>query len=310
VFHALPRISDVAVADLLSVIRARLLRYLVRRRVVEGNGEGETRFLADDLAEREPALAQLAAAAVSGLPLAGPELRRKPLTVVLPAADGPKVVRALCVEDGGFSLHAATRAGAEDEVGRTNLFNYVLRPPIAQEHVTLTADGLVAIQLKKPFRDGTVSVEMDPLSLVSRLAAAVHPPRFHTVRYGGVLAPHAKWRPLVVPPPRPPAPEAACHSLPMTPNAPPRSPTHRCGHVPWHVLMRRTLHIDVETCPKCGGKLKLIALVQDPEGIARYLRHLGLPTEVPAMGAARGPPFWQSRVLRRRYGEPPGEAEA
>src|SRR5450759_1353107 len=333
----LSRAPPGGVADLLSVIRARLLRYLVRRHVVEvacgacrlgrqrsvaggyGNpsrvpinteAEGETRFLADDLAEREPALAQLAAAAVSGLPLAGPELRRKPLTVVLPAATCPKVVRPLCVEDGGFSLHAATRAGAEDDVGRTNLFNYVLRPPIAQEHVTLTADGLVAIQLKKPFRDGTVSVEMDPLSLVSRLATSVHPPRFHTVRYGGVLAPHATWRPLVIPPPRPPAVEDAGHSLPMTTNAPPRPPSHRCGHIPWHVLMLRTLHIDVETCPKCGGKLKLIALVQDPEGIARYLRHLGLPTEAPAMAAARGPPFWQSRVLRRRYGESPDAAEA
>jgi hypothetical protein len=121
VFHALPRISDVAVADLLQVIRARLLCYLVRCRVVEDDGEGQNRFLADDLAEREPALAQLAAAAVAGLPPAGPELRRKPLTVVLPASDGPKVVRPLCVEDGGFSLHAHTRAGAEDDVGRNNL---------------------------------------------------------------------------------------------------------------------------------------------------------------------------------------------
>ncbi|MBN2574710.1 MAG: hypothetical protein JXP73_09085 [Deltaproteobacteria bacterium] len=51
----------------------------------------------------------------------------------------------------------------------------MIRPPIAAEHVTLTEDGIVAIQPKKPFRDGTVSVEMDPLSLVSRLAAAVHP---------------------------------------------------------------------------------------------------------------------------------------
>jgi hypothetical protein len=49
VFHALPRISDTAVADLLQVIRARLLRYLIRRRIVEDD-EGETRFLADDLA--------------------------------------------------------------------------------------------------------------------------------------------------------------------------------------------------------------------------------------------------------------------
>jgi hypothetical protein len=38
------------------------------------------------------------------------------------------------------------------------------------------------------------------------------------------------------------------------------------------------LGIDVETCPRCGGKMKIIALVRDPQSIARYLRHLGLPT--------------------------------
>jgi len=82
----------------------------------------------------------------------------------------------------------------------------------------------------------------------------------------------------------------------------------------------RHLGIDVETlgparpapaprgfaasCARCGGKMEVIALVRDPQGIARYLRHLGFPTEEPSMAPARGPPFWQSRVLRRRYGEP------
>ena len=70
---------------------------------INNDGEWQTRFLADDLAEREPVLAHLAAAAVSGLPPAGPELRRTPLTIVLPRAHSPKVVRPLCVEDGGFS---------------------------------------------------------------------------------------------------------------------------------------------------------------------------------------------------------------
>jgi Putative transposase len=60
----------------------------------------------------------------------------------------------------------------------------VLRPPIAQEHVTLTAAGLVAVKLKKPFRDGTVSVEMHPLALISRLAASVHPPGFTVFAMG------------------------------------------------------------------------------------------------------------------------------
>lgn len=105
-------------ADLLQVIRTRVTRVLVRPRVVEADSDANTRLLPDDLAEREPALAQLAAAAVSGLPSAGPELRRKPLKITLPTASGPKVVRPLCVDDAGFSLQAATRAWAQDDLGR------------------------------------------------------------------------------------------------------------------------------------------------------------------------------------------------
>jgi len=42
--------------------------------------------------------------------------------------------------------------------------------------------------LKKAYSEGTVAVYMDPLSLLSRLATSVPPPRFHTVRDAGVLA--------------------------------------------------------------------------------------------------------------------------
>jgi hypothetical protein len=41
-------------------------------------------------------------------------------------------------------------------------------------------------------------------------------------------------------------------------------------------------------CPRCGGKMRLVALVQEPENIARYLRHLGLTTEVPPMAPLSG----------------------
>ena len=92
-------------------------------------------------------------------------------------------------------------ADADDERGRAALVRYVLRPPIAQERLKLLDGGLVRIELRRPFGDGTVAVDMDPLSLLCRLAAAVPPPRFNTVRYAGVLAPASRWRPLVVPPP-------------------------------------------------------------------------------------------------------------
>jgi len=57
--------------------------------------------------------------------------------------------------------------------GREKLLRYVLRPPIAQERVEHRPDGLVRITLKRAYADGTLAVDMDPLSLLCRLATAV-----------------------------------------------------------------------------------------------------------------------------------------
>ena len=96
-------------------------------------------------------------------------------------------------------MHAATRAEALDSAGREALLRYVLRPPVAQERVEQRPDGLVRITLKKAYTDGTIAVDMDPLSLLCRLATSVPPPRFHTVKYAGVLAPASRWRSRLAP---------------------------------------------------------------------------------------------------------------
>ncbi|WP_437995577.1 transposase [Sorangium sp. So ce185] len=112
--------------------------------------------------------------------------------------------KPLCAALDGFTLHAATRAGAHHAVAREALLRYVLRPPLAKERVEPQQDGLVRLSLKRAFADGTVAVDMDPLSLLCRLAASVPPPRFHTVKYAGVLASASPWRKRIGPRPAKP----------------------------------------------------------------------------------------------------------
>jgi hypothetical protein len=295
-FHALPSLSSGEVANLMQAVRLRILRWLARRGVLDDMGE---LAVADaEFAEREPALAALANASVSGLAPAGPE-RRERAPIALRGDVGVKVMAPLSVAELGFSLLAATVAGAEDAAGREALVKYVLRPPIAQERVKLVADGLVRIELRRPFRDGTIAIDLDPLSLLCRLAATVPPPKMHLTRYAGVLAAAHKWRAKVVPPP--PA-DAANDDIHTHENSE-RPATHRSGYWPWAKLLERSLGIDADKCETCGAKMKLRALVFRADSIERYLRHLGEPTEPLPLSPARGPPYFKSRALRRKLGE-------
>jgi hypothetical protein len=301
VFHALAELETQDVADLLQVIRVRVLAYLEKQGVIESRAE--LLLLDDGFAEREPALAQLAAASVSGLGPAGPERRnqrdaaRPPLEpVCLRGEPGVAVAAPLSVAELGFSLHARTTARADDLRGKEQLIKYVLRPPVAQERLELLPDELVRVTLKRPFKDGTVAVDMDPLSLLCRLAAAVPPPRAHVVRYAGVLAAAAKLRPLVVPPLPAPAAGAGTDAA----AAKDRPATHRSRYRPWAELLKRTFAIDVQACAACGGRLRLKAFVTRPASVERLLRSLGEPTDAPGLAPARDPPFYKSHVVRRR----------
>jgi hypothetical protein len=177
-----------------------VLERLVRRMEKYLRGNGQLRTLEDEQGadgEGDPE-GNLAASAVSGqAPPAGPQWvsRLAPLEPLALAYDKP-----LCASLDGFTLHAATRAGALDPAGREARLHYVLRPPVAQERVEQRPDGLVRITLKKAYTDGTIAVDMDPRSLLCRLATSVPPPRLHTVKYAGVLAPASPWRSRLAPP--------------------------------------------------------------------------------------------------------------
>jgi hypothetical protein len=76
------------------------------------------------------------------------------------------------------------RPGPAPSVGGT--------PPLANDRLHILPEGAVRLDFKKPWSDGTCSVDLEPLAFIARLAALVPPPRRHLTRYVGVLSSHSK----------------------------------------------------------------------------------------------------------------------
>jgi hypothetical protein len=140
------------------------------------------------------------------------------------------------------------------------------------------------VQLKTPYRDRTTHVILEPLDLLARLAALVPPPRLHQTRYHGVFAPHHALRAAITPAGRG---RGARHI------AAAERPVPKHVSLTWAQRLKRVFAIEIETCRRCGGKLKVIASIEDPALIERILAHLEqrLTAERPRSPfASRAPP--------------------
>src|SRR5262249_8651392 len=60
--------------------------------------------------------------------------------------------------------------------------------------------------------------------------------------------------------------------------------------VDWATLLRRSLSVDALECPKCHGRLRVVAVIAERESVRQILVHLGWPTDPPPHARARHPP--------------------
>ncbi len=136
---------------------------------------------------------------------------------------------------------------------------------------------------RQPTRQGATFTDISRDTFLARLAALVPPPRFHLVRYYGVLANCHKLRPRITPKTATDEPrqlslfeqgagqEFACIG---TLGQVAESPPHR---VPWAKLLARVFKIDISTCPKCQGPMRMRDAVTDPDKIALHLHGARAP---------------------------------
>jgi Putative transposase len=283
-FRPLPPPNDDEVGVVLARIAARVQRLLKRRGLDPGDAD---LLQADPVVEESPALAGISGASIQGRIALGPRAGARVWRVGADP-DAPWVLSTAPrhAHLAGFDLHANVAMPAADRTRLEQLCRYLLRPAVAQDRLRLLDDGRIALTLKTAWADGTRQLVFEPLELLEKLAALTPRPRINLVLYHGVLAPHSGWRARVVAYDAPPvqAPAAASASADAN-DAPPAAPPSR--HWAWAELMRRAFDIDVLACPRCGGRLRLIATVEAPDAVRAILATLALSEE----GADRAPPF-------------------
>lgn len=138
--------------------------------------------------------------------------------------------------------------------------------------------------------DGATHLRFDPVALLERLAVLIPRPRINLVLYYGLLAPRAPWRPAVVASAGSERSDSAAAVCPVADEGDDSAGRRRPRGYLWAELMRRTFGIDVLDCPRCSGRLRLLALIEHVRILERILGHLGLPTDRPEPRPARAPP--------------------
>lgn len=159
---------------------------------------------------------------------------------------------------------------------------------MSEKRLSLTPNGNVRYQLKTPYRDGTTHVIFEPLDLIARVAALVPKPRVNLTRFHGVFAPNSQYRARVTPAKRGKGGRQVTPAGAEEPTA-----AERRASMTWAQRLRRVFNIDIETCPACGGSVRIVACIEDPDVIGKILAHVAgkaAGPEAVQLPPSRGPP--------------------
>jgi hypothetical protein len=255
-FHRAGALHPEQLQALLSTVITRVTRTLVRAGVLMA--EDEQPYL--DLAMDSP-YEQLAGAAIRYVIAAGPQAGRAtmrlhdPLLAVEPSGARTK---PLTTARDGFSLNCAVACEAHERAKLERVCRYMARGPIAQERLSVDGDGLVVLELKRAFSDGTTHVLFEPQDFT----APAHPcargisASLHVIARLAALVPRPKLESKAT---------AADESVAKGGTTP----------MSWMARLKWVFAIDLTRCLNCGGDLQVIAVITAPGVTARFLEHWG-----------------------------------
>jgi len=237
---------------LTNTIAERVARYLEKAGYLVRDAESS--YL-DYSPEEDDAMNNIVGASVTYRLAFGPNAGKKALTLqTVPASDKQAKPNELVSKQSGFSLHAGVACKSNQRKKLERLCRYITRPAIANERLSLARNGDVIVGLKTAYDDGTTHVVLSPMEFMGRLAALVPRPGINLTRVHGVFPPNSKLRK---------------HVVPVKPASEKKGKPAKAYVMSWAQRLKRVFAIDIEMCEKCGGPVRVIACIEDPEVIGR-----------------------------------------
>ncbi len=262
-FHLTTPPSNRELDKLLKSLVHRVVRFLEKQGLIQR--DEDQAFLPQDSAP--PAMDQVRFSFITYLIALGKHKGQKALTLKTLSETNHGEAKPFLSKYSGFSLHAGVSTKAHQREKPERICRYISRPGLSEQRLSLNSRGKVIYQLKTPYENGTTRIVLDPLDFLSRLASLVPRPRTNLIRFHGVFAPNFKHRHLITP---------KTKSLGKQ-----TTPPGNSSSMTWAGRLKRVFGMDIEVCLECGGKLKVISSIEEPEVIEKILNHLGLDSKVP-----------------------------
>ncbi len=165
-----------------------------------------------------------------------------------------------------FNLHVGDSVSQAHRTYLRQMIEYILSPPFTDAQLRQDPDSSdhVLLDLKRQSLDGTLTLRLSKHQFLDRLVWITPRPNANLIRFHGVYAPNYRYRSEVVPSSSPPA------------TAPPDNDENADDYRAWGEFLTHTYPQDVMRCPRCRGRMKLVALKSDR---INYRRQSGIPPD-------------------------------
>ena len=158
----------------------------------------------------------------------------------------------------GFSVHNRTTVYPSDTEGLHKLACYLMRAPVNLSRLRFDRESGLLVYKPRPGHELDDDALTDPLEFLARVLIHVPEPNKHLVHFYGAYANRLRqtYRDQIRP-----EDEAK-------PN-----PSRRAANKRWAELIYRVYEVDPLTCAQCGGEMKILAFITEPNAINKILHH-------------------------------------